>query len=235
MVLDPILKNSIKHFEKQTGNFEEAKLAAAKEFLQFYLNYDEEELTELDIQSTQLAKDDLLYIVIPEQSNIRELYGRIAQSQNRDINTRNFIPPQFYSRFMFISKCCRDLRDANSDLKTQMRFGKSDIEVLTKIRGSDEPYKIVSIKQICKDAGNVEKIPDFDDKLKWHKRNDKIPHRPLTSNVVQGKPPSAWLEGESLPIRHHLSRTSSQNDAPKKRFRNSEDTDEKMVDVDDEC
>ena len=248
--IGPITKGSIKHFEKLINDYEKAKLAAVREYLQFYLNYEEDEIEELDIQGTQCAKDDLVYIVIPQQSNIRELYSRIAKSNNRDIVTRNFIPPQYYERFMHISRMCKARREADSSLKTQMRFGKNDIEVLVKMKGSEEPYKNIPIKEICRVDGKLDYIPEFDDKLKWHKRNDKPPRRPQTGSPTKGKPPSTWLEGETLERRHHLSRTSSQNTAPKKRLRNvgenagkniddnadNQNMDEDMVDEDeDEC
>ena len=117
---------------------------------------------------------------------------------------------------MYISRCCKEQREANSELKTQMRFGKQDVEVLTKLRGSDEPYKIVSLNKFCQG-----KIPAFDDKIKWNKKKDKLPRRPPTGSPNKGKPPSMCLEG---PSQHGFVRTSSQNDAPKKRSR--KDTEE---------
>ena len=74
---------------------------------------------------TQMAKYNIMYIVNNDQSNIRELYSRIAQSMNNDIVTRNFSPLQFFERFMHISKRCKELREADRNLKTQIRFGRN--------------------------------------------------------------------------------------------------------------
>ena len=145
--IGPITRRSVDHFDKELKNFEKAKMAVLREFLQFYLNYDSDEIDDMGIEATQLAKDDILYIVIDDQSNIRELFGRIAQVQNNDIMTRNFIPPQFFERFMHINMRCKELRESNNSIKTQIRFGKHDIEVMTKIRGSDDPYKLTSLER----------------------------------------------------------------------------------------
>ena len=193
--IGPITKATVKHFEKVTNNFEKAKMEAVREYLQFYLRYEEDEIDDLGIIATQLAKDDYVYIVMEDQSNIRELYGRIARCQNPDIETRNFIPPQFFERFMYINSKCKELRSMNSNLKTQMRFGKHDVEVSTKTRGSNDPYKLVPLKELCQTDGKPDKIPDFDDRLKWKKKNDKLTWKPLAGSPVRGKPPSTWLAG----------------------------------------
>ena len=217
--LGPITKLSVDFFEKQLKDFEKAKYEAVKEYLSHFLNYESDEIEELGIESTQLAKDDVMYVAFSDQSNIRELYGRIAASQNLDIVTRNFVPPQFFERYMFISRKCRELRESNSNVKTQMRFGRQDVEVLTKSRGTEEPYKLVSLNKICYSGSGMEEvIPEFDNSIKWKKKKDKQPRRPPPINPRRGKPPSMWLEGEPpLDSRHQLSRTSSQNDAPKKK------------------
>ena len=69
--IGPIYTKSVKFFEKELKIFEKAKLAAVGEFLKFYLNYTEEDIDELGIEATKMAKDDLIYIVIREQSEIR--------------------------------------------------------------------------------------------------------------------------------------------------------------------
>ena len=94
--LGPITRASVDYFEKKHKNFEKAKMEAVNEFLQFYLNYDEDEIKDLGIEATQMAKDEVIYLFFTDQSNIREVYGRIALSQNTDIISRNFVPPQFF-------------------------------------------------------------------------------------------------------------------------------------------
>ena len=221
--IGPVTKMSVDHFEKELQNFEKAKMAAVNEFLQFYLNYEKDEIEDLEIEATQMAKDDIVYIVIKDQSNIHELYRRIAQSQNNDIITRNFIPPQFFERFMHISMRCKDLRESNNNIKTQMRFGRQDIEVMTKVRGSNDPYKLTSLKEICQKEGKPDVIPEFDEKIKWNRKKDKQPRRPLTGSLPKGKPPSMWLVEGDQTNKHQMSRTSSVNTAPKKKSRDEVD------------
>ena len=48
-------------------------------------------------------------------------------------------------------------------MKTQIRFSRTDVEVLVKTKGSNEPYKTKSLDELCPD-GN---IPEFDHTLKW--------------------------------------------------------------------
>ena len=64
----------------------------------------------------------------------------MAESQTDAVKTRNFIPPQLYERFRELGRICTELRQTDGNLETQLRFGDSDIEVFTKVRGGDKPY-----------------------------------------------------------------------------------------------
>ena len=63
-------------------------------------------------------------------------------------------------------------------------------------------------------------------KIKWNKKKDKMPRRPLTGGILKGKPPSMWQEIDQS-SKHPLSRTSSVNNAPKKS--RAEDMDQNDV------
>ena len=56
------------------------------------------------------------------------------ESRNENIVLRSYIPPNFHARFMCLSRICTEKRAGNPLLKTQLRFGKSDVEVFTKIK-----------------------------------------------------------------------------------------------------
>ena len=217
--IGPITKDTIKHFERINENLEKAKLAAVEEYLQHYLNYSNREIKELSIKDTKHAKDEIVYVVFEDQGDIRELYGRMAQSKNDELVTRNFVPPQFFNRYMHISAKCKELRDTDPAIKTQMRFGKHDVEVLTKSRGSRDPYKLAPLHDICKG----ENIPDFDVNIKWHHKKDRLQRQDIFVSPNKGLPPSMWQEDDLSKGRHPLSRTSSHNDAPKKRLRKEDD------------
>ena len=113
----------------------------------------------------------------------------------------------------------KELRENDPTIKTQMRFGKHDVEVLKKTRGSRDPYKITPLHVICRN----ENLPDFDYKIKWHHKKDRLPRQGIFDSTNKGLPPSMWNEDDIPKGRHPLSRTSSQNDAPKKRLRKEVD------------
>ena len=79
----PIKKSSIDHFQKQGKNFEEAKIAALEEYLNFYLHYDEEELRDLKIGATQISqKNDFLYVAFEAFEDIKEIHIRVASCRD---------------------------------------------------------------------------------------------------------------------------------------------------------
>ena len=70
-------------------------------------------------------------------------------------------------------------------MKTQLRFGARDIEILLKKKGAAEPYKKVPYKTIT----DPDLIPKFDYTLKWKPRNDRMTRRKLVvhSDYSKGK------------------------------------------------
>ena len=137
-----------------------AKTKAVNEFLNYFLEYSEEELDFISIEDIIVSAkaDNIVYIAFGDLNDIKEIYSRISECKNPAINVRNYIPPQFFDRFMFISKRCAEIRAENPEIKTQMRFTSFDIEVLTKMRGSEEPFRTVSLDSIADPLD----IPNFD-------------------------------------------------------------------------
>ena len=78
------------------------------------------------------------------------------------------------------------LRSQDPNLKTIIKFNEKDIEVLTKLRRSDEPFKILELKEIEMKGA----IPKFDHSITWKRRSDRPPRNP--TKKVEGKicPPS---------------------------------------------
>ena len=105
------------------------------------------------------------------RADIRELYSRKAESRNDNLTIRNYVPPNFHERFMFLNKICAEKRAENPQLKTQIRFGKKDVEIYTKLRGDDHGFKKVPLE----DFTDPKMIPKFDAKIKWRRYKDKIP------------------------------------------------------------
>ena len=188
-------------------------MAATKEFLNFYLRFSENEIKELDIKALQTSpKDDIMYLAFNNQSSVRNIYRRIAQCKNSDVVTRNFVPPQFFERYMFLSKKCTEMRNIDKNLKTQMRFGKFDVEILTKMRGQSDPFKLIPLQDIC----DPETIPKYDNEIKWQKKTELGNLRKLESQPPGRKPPSMIPSHTFL---HSISRTSSLNEVPKKEVK----------------
>ena len=119
--------------------------------------------------------DDVLNVAMTDQSHIRELHVRRAESQNDSITVRNFIPPNFYKRYMSINRICSDRRAENPRLKTQLRFGKSDIELFTKYRGEEQGYRFTKLE----DYMDTNELPTFDHDLKWRRVVEKPPRRKI--------------------------------------------------------
>ena len=103
-----------------------------------------------------------------------------------------------------------------------MRFGKSDVEILVKTRGQNEPFKILELSEIC----DPEEIPKYDNNLKWHKKKEIGNLKLAIEKPVTGKPPSMNPASST----HDISRENSLNLAPKKKPR----TDKMNVDSDTE-
>ena len=110
----------------------------------------------------------------------------MAEIKNDEIMIRNYIPPQFWDRYRYLSQYCSDLRREDPNLKTRIQFNDKDLEVLTKLRRSDEPFKILELKVIESRGA----IPKFDHSITWKRRSDRPPRNPVKK--VEGKicPPS---------------------------------------------
>ena len=169
---------------------------------------------------TQLApKDNIMYLALESPQGVRKIYGRIARCRHPEVTTRNYVPPQWFERYMFISKKCTELRAEKNDTKTQIRFGKNDVEVLTKQKGLDEPFKLTNLETIC----GGETIPKFDHELTWNRKDDN-PRR-YDASPARGNPPS--MAERQI---HVLSRTNSLEGAPKKKQRKQNESEEEDMD-----
>ena len=104
-------------------------------------------------------------------------------------------------------------REQDSNLKTQIRFGHSDLEILTKMKGQDEPFIKVPLKEFIED----EQIPGFDFKMKWSNKVDRAPRRKVTSSRESSPNtspagPSSQKNNKEIPL-NKVSRKSSWNEA----------------------
>ena len=182
----PITQESIDKFNLITGDYEEAKIEAAKEYLINILGYHLAELQMVNITDTQVSSkgDNVLYIAVDDQDTIYDIRRREAERQHPDIFLRDFIPPQFFARFCALNRLCKELRE-NKTTKTQLRFTTTDFVILTKPRGSQEPYRRRELTREEK-----KDIPPFDHSLVWRKKTERPPRRRLPPIVGKVSVPS---------------------------------------------
>ena len=151
-----------------------------------------------------------------------------VECKREDVTLRSFTPPQLFARFLAINRICSKRRDEDSSLKTQVRFGKEDLEILTKTKGTTDPFKIVSFKDFFGD----EPILDFDYSIKWNNNLDKPPRRKVSYSCPsipdrQSSPPNNPVK--LIQNHSHDSEEGAQN----KRSRNELSTEASESELDD--
>ena len=119
------------------------------------------------------------------------------------------------------------MKQKDKDIKFQIRFSETDLEVLIKNRRLDENYYILPLSDISKD-GN---IPRFNHNITWTKRNDRPQREPLKPVLSKVCPPSLrrldllrLLSSSSSDLQRLTSTSSSDSSQPKKKVRKQSDT-----------
>ena len=148
---------------------------AAAEFLQGYLKFDDEDLSDLDITDTKMSGkgDHIMYIVLDCPEKVLNIRRRLADCQNDEVKTREFIPPQFYARYTALAKYAAELRARKTNLKTQIRFMHEDIGLFTKVKGSMLPFLQVNLEELEEEC----RLPAIDASAEWNRRVDLPPWR----------------------------------------------------------
>ena len=177
--LGPIYDKDISKHIADTKDYNEAKIWAIKEHLAINYKYNQEELDNICIAETKRSSkgDNIIYLAMTSKSDIRDIYARKAECRADSTTVKNFIPPQFYEKFMALNKLCAGRRAEDPLLKTQIRFTEADLEVLVKVKGGEAPYKAVNLKDFA--AGGH--IPSFDASIKWKWQEDRLPRRRVKS------------------------------------------------------
>ena len=215
--LGPIEQKSIDIFMKDSKDYKEAKSRAVKEYLSFYLQFDEEDLDNVTILDTQASTkgDKIVYTAFENIETIKEIHWRAAAVKNDKIMIRNYIPPQFWNQYSFLSKACTDYRTRFPKVKTQMRFSSKDIEILMKERGTAEPYKQVAYRVVT----NPEDIPEFDFSVKWHQKTDRPPRKTIRTFQIEDCPPSLREKEKSLVRLRSMEKTSTESKKQRQNWR----------------
>ena len=84
--IGPVPKASLDYFYKQTKDNKISQMKAAKEYLKYFLEFDEDKLNKIKIVDTKrAAKDDILYVALEDKDHIREIYYRRSISGNDNL------------------------------------------------------------------------------------------------------------------------------------------------------
>ena len=62
-----------------------------------------------------------------------------------------------YDRFQAINEICKESRAKNYNLKTQLRYGTNDFEILIKEKGTTKPFRLVEMKEFIGES----QLPEF--------------------------------------------------------------------------
>ena len=219
----PVEDATYTHYMNKGNTYDKAKALAASEYLQHYLGFTESEVERMDITDTLVSTkgDGTLYIAFPNLIDIKEIHYRVAEVKNPEINIRNYIPPQFYKRFMYLNRECQEYRKQNPNWKTQIRFNKKDLEILVKERGSQEPFRVIPINDLTDES----KVPSFDYTIKWKLKTDRQPRRTFQPAAMGSRPPS--LRDRESSLRRQRS-TGEQSQGPTTKNRRTGDSDTEM-------
>ena len=115
-------------------------------------------------------KDDIMYVVFNTPTKVMDVRHRIADCQNPEIKTRDYIPPIIFDRYSALGRHASDLRD-------------NDIALFTKQKGTDDPLEVVDMEELRKKVH----LPAIDYSVKWGKKQDRQSWRrtsPSTGKVV---------------------------------------------------
>ena len=205
--------------------YDESKVMIVKQILTEELKYDELDIEELDIQETRFIPkgDGIMYIAFGDIEQVREIHKRKAELQNDYITVRNYIPPNYYDRYTHLSKVCKEKRDQDNSLKTQMRFGRKDVEIFVKPKGEGARFKQVAIE----DFTDIKEVPKYDHSIKWRRYNDKPPRRvvsPQTTRKDKSPEPTTQMKTKPL-VRQH---STGKDEHSKKTKLNSLSSDDEM-------
>ena len=101
--LGPIAGESVRHFKKAGNESSTARKLAVEEYLHYYLDFSEGELKDLRHSRDKTRKRRTNISLLSRKRNtLKEIHFRMAESANVDLVSRDFIPPQYHSRYMAV-------------------------------------------------------------------------------------------------------------------------------------
>ena len=109
--IGPIYQETLDYFNRITVDYDSAKIMVTEEYMRECLKFNDEEMEEFRITDTQhSSKDNILYIVLDDPRSVKDIYIRMAELQDENLISRNYIPPQFFGRYAALGKYSKELR-----------------------------------------------------------------------------------------------------------------------------
>ena len=229
--IGPIPKATIDFFMAKTNNYKQAKIEACKEFLVCYLDYTPEELENAGVcDAREASSGDVLNCVFKDEEQAKETFRRKAEIKNSDLTIRMYVPPQLFERFRSLNDLAASLRKEDDQLKTQVRYAKSDFQLWGKRRrrsGSEsekfEGFKPLDLEQILQERKM--QLPLFDHSIKWHSDTSMPPRRKLSETRISSSVPPSLQNLQNL-VR---CRSSGSQDKGERSKRSRQIVDEKEM------
>ena len=120
---------------------------ALDEFLYLELNMPTFEMESMTVIKMFFPKNEIirmLYVEFSSEHIIQQIYRRLGNIPKINGNTASiekYIPKQVYNRFIAVEKYCYLLRsNLENPLQTNVRFGRTDLEVRTRLHPSNSKF-----------------------------------------------------------------------------------------------
>ena len=124
--LGPIPDKTIRHFENEAADTNEALILASKEYLQYYLDFNQQELDNIKINEVKrAAKDSVIYIAVQNEADICEIHYRKTQARNNDLIIRDYIPSSYHVQDSRRLQCRQLSREQQINLSRRKSGGET--------------------------------------------------------------------------------------------------------------
>ena len=173
VAMGPMNKKLEEENRSKKMNIEKAKIHLVHDFMINQLEFQKEDLEDFKIMETRIGNEGIMNVAFESQEQAKEIFIRKSEIMKDEIIIRQYIPPGYYDKFMYINNMCKEARTSDPDLKTQLRFGKRNIELYVKFKGEGLPFRLAKLE----DFMDTDKIPKFDHEARWKRFPDRYPRR----------------------------------------------------------
>ena len=111
--------------------FANARCEAAINFLHLELKFNKNDILVVDAYMARDPETKILWIETTELS-VKKIFQKAARIRNRDVRILTFFPRHLFNKKRNLDAILRTQRGIDPTLRTQIRLGKSDLELYTK-------------------------------------------------------------------------------------------------------